>query len=62
MGRPCANPGRPVLVVPVEDRVGWAFRLDPDLAGTMVVDLVIANQDIEDYMGPDIRAHFHGTA
>ncbi|MEU0241270.1 hypothetical protein ABZ234_26610 [Nocardiopsis sp. NPDC006198] len=46
----------------MEDRVGWAFRLDPDLAGTMVVDLVIANQDIEDYKGPDIRAHFHGTA
>ncbi|GAA1441184.1 DUF6924 domain-containing protein [Nocardiopsis tropica] len=61
-GETMRDPGRPVLVVPVEDRVGWAFRIDPDLVGIMVVNLAIGNQDIEDYMGPDMRAHFHGTA
>ncbi|XKK39846.1 hypothetical protein HFP72_03055 [Nocardiopsis sp. ARC36] len=47
------------------EEVGEALERDgqgnPDLVGIMVVDLAIANQDVEDCMGPDTRARFHGT-
>ncbi|GLY72367.1 DUF6924 domain-containing protein [Actinoallomurus iriomotensis] len=44
------DPGHRVLAVPLEGRIGCAFRLDPDQVGSMVANLSIGNQDIEDYM------------
>ncbi|MES0835624.1 hypothetical protein [Nocardiopsis tropica] len=47
------------------EEIGEALERDdpgnPDPVGIMVVDLAIANQDVEDCRGPDTRARFHGT-
>ncbi|RCV53798.1 DUF6924 domain-containing protein [Marinitenerispora sediminis] len=49
-GATMRDPGHRVLAVPLEGRIGCAFRLDPDKVGTMVANLSIGNQDVEDYM------------
>ncbi|PDP87336.1 hypothetical protein CQJ94_12715 [Glycomyces fuscus] len=43
------DPEHRLLAVPLEDRVGWAFRITPEMAGTMVVNLAVGNQGLEDY-------------
>ncbi|MFD3685720.1 DUF6924 domain-containing protein [Nocardiopsis sp. NPDC058631] len=49
-GATMRDPGHPVLVVPLEGRIGCAFRLAPDQVGNMAVNLAIGNMDIEDFM------------
>ncbi|MFL1381161.1 DUF6924 domain-containing protein [Nocardiopsis protaetiae] len=49
------HPEHPVLVVPLEDHPGCAFRLAAETVGIMVVNLAIANQDLEDYMDDRTR-------
>ncbi|MFC4562406.1 DUF6924 domain-containing protein [Nocardiopsis mangrovi] len=49
------DPGQGVLVVPLTGRIGCAFRLIPEQAGIMVANLMIGNQDIEDYMDDRTR-------
>ncbi|MDE3722785.1 hypothetical protein PWG71_15460 [Nocardiopsis sp. N85] len=41
---------RTVLVVPLEDNVGWSFRLPPDKVRSMAANLFIGNNDISDWM------------
>ncbi|MFC4562702.1 DUF6924 domain-containing protein [Nocardiopsis mangrovi] len=56
------DPGHRVLTVPLEHRIGCAFRLDPDQVGIMAVNLSIGNQDIEDYMDDEtLKAIGHRT-
>ncbi len=43
------DPGQRVLVVPLADQPGFAFRVDPEVVGTMVANLAIGNQDIGDW-------------
>ncbi|WP_010315207.1 DUF6924 domain-containing protein [Saccharopolyspora spinosa] len=43
------EPGHRVLVIPLEDQIGFAFRVDPEVVGTMVANLAIGNQDIGDW-------------
>jgi hypothetical protein len=49
------DPDHCVLAVPLEGRIGCAFRLDPHQVGIMSVNLSIGNQDIEDYMDDETR-------
>ena len=49
-GATMRDPGHPVLIVPVEGRIGCAFRLAPDEVGNLAVNLAIGNMDIEDFM------------
>ncbi|GAB3452874.1 hypothetical protein GCM10027570_31480 [Streptomonospora sediminis] len=46
-------PGQPVLVVPLADELGRAFRVSADLVSGMVVNLALANMDIDDWRGDD---------
>ena len=41
---------RSVLAVPLEDDVGWSFRLSVENVGSMAVNLFLANTGIEDWM------------
>jgi len=41
---------RTVLVVPLEDNVGWSFRLPPDKVRSMAANLFVGNNDISDWM------------
>ncbi|WP_306365802.1 hypothetical protein [Nocardiopsis sp. CC223A] len=50
-----SDPDRPVLVVPLEDHPGCAFRVPAADVGIMVVNLAIANQDLEDFMDTRTR-------
>ncbi|WP_168585829.1 hypothetical protein [Saccharopolyspora sp. ASAGF58] len=43
------EPGHRVLVVPLVDQVGFAFRVDPEVVGGMVVNLALGNMDIDDW-------------
>ncbi len=54
------DPEHRLLVVPLEERVGRTFRLIPELVGGMVVNLAIANQDVEDFMDEDTKARLEG--
>ncbi|GLU49688.1 DUF6924 domain-containing protein [Nocardiopsis ansamitocini] len=54
------DPGRPVLVVSLDERIGCAFRLSPDQVGNLVVNLALGNQDIEDYMDDATKARIEG--
>jgi hypothetical protein len=42
-----------VLVVPLEDNVGWSFRVYPDTLRSMAGNLFLGNMDIEDWMNHD---------
>jgi hypothetical protein len=55
-----SDPEHRLLVVPLAERVGHTFRLAPERAGSMLANLAIANQDIEDFMDDDARAHLEG--
>ncbi|MBR8741633.1 hypothetical protein [Nocardiopsis sp. MG754419] len=41
---------RTVLVVPLEDNVGWSFRLPPSEVRSMAANLFVCNNDISDWM------------
>jgi hypothetical protein len=41
---------RTVLVVPLEDNVGWSFRLPLEDVRIMVINLFVGNNDISDWM------------
>ncbi|MEO3781325.1 hypothetical protein ABGB16_31940 [Micromonospora sp. B11E3] len=43
------EPGHRVLVIPLEDRIGFAFRVAPELVGGMVINLALGNMDIGDF-------------
>ncbi|WP_210594063.1 hypothetical protein [Streptomyces sp. GESEQ-35] len=49
------EPQRRVLVVPMRDDIGLTFRVDPDLAGSMLLNLGISSQDIDDYRDANAR-------
>ncbi|WDZ93373.1 hypothetical protein [Nocardiopsis sp. HUAS JQ3] len=55
-----SDPEHRLLVVPLEAHAGRTFRLVPEKAGLMLVNLAIANQDVEDYMDVEEKAHMHG--
>ncbi|MYR31449.1 hypothetical protein GTW20_04005 [Nocardiopsis alba] len=41
---------RTVLVVPLEDNVGWSFRLPSDKVRSMAANLFVGNNDLSDWM------------
>ncbi|MES0836821.1 DUF6924 domain-containing protein [Nocardiopsis tropica] len=42
--------GLPLLAVPMNTHIGYTFRLAPDRAGIMVVNLALGNMDIDSFM------------
>lgn len=49
-------PGNRLLAVPLADDIGLTFPVDPEQAGTMMVNLAISNQGIEDWRKDDVLA------
>ncbi|MFF1669881.1 DUF6924 domain-containing protein [Nocardiopsis flavescens] len=49
-----AEPRGDLLAVPLDDHFGLTFRLASGQAGNLSVNLAIANQDLEDYMGREL--------
>ncbi|MDA0563407.1 hypothetical protein LG943_03535 [Streptomonospora sp. S1-112] len=49
------DPAHRLLAVPVDGPIGCAFRVDPGTVGSMLVNLSIANQDVEDFMDDATR-------
>ncbi|MFG1955858.1 DUF6924 domain-containing protein [Micromonospora sp. NPDC048830] len=43
------EPGHRVLVIPLADQIGFAFRVAPELVRGMVVNLALGNMDIDDF-------------
>ncbi len=43
------EPGQRVLVIPLEDQIGFSFRVDPEVVGGMVANLALRNMDIRDW-------------
>ncbi|WP_227025205.1 DUF6924 domain-containing protein [Streptomyces tsukubensis] len=45
--------GQRVLVVPMSDDVGLTFRVDADQVRSMLINLALSNQDIDDWRGEE---------
>lgn len=52
-GTTMRDPDQPVLVVPLADELRRAFRVSAYHVSGMVVNLEIANMDIDDWRGDD---------
>ncbi|MFE0361468.1 DUF6924 domain-containing protein [Streptomyces griseoaurantiacus] len=50
-----SDPGKPMLAVPLAEDIGLTFLVEPEEVGTMIANLGVGNQGLEDWRDRTVR-------